>query len=170
MHELGKAASSVQGTISSASDGPDATDADPLASTPDDRKLGPGAKVVRRLFDAIRTGDLRTLRAVVDGSAVWHVPPMDGIGGDHRGHGGILGFATSLAQRTGGSYTLDLADVAEGGTHIVAIHHTRGGADDRRLDQLECTMFRVQNGAVVEAWGPLSTDPDQAAAFWGAST
>ncbi len=51
----------------------------------------PNEELVRRGYEAFATGDMETLRELLDPEIVWHFPGRSVLAGDHRGPDAVLG-------------------------------------------------------------------------------
>ena len=117
----------------------------------------PNEELVRRGFDAFATGDVDTLRELLDQDAVWHAPGRNSLAGDHQGIDAILGFFARTMEVTGGTFRVELHDVVANDEHAVAIYVSRGQREGRTLDNKNVLVSHIRNGRLVEAW-QLSED------------
>ena len=117
----------------------------------------PNEELVRRGFDAFATGDVDTLRELLDQDAVWHAPGRNPVAGDHQGVDAILGFFARTMEVTGGTFRVEVHDVIANDEHAVAIYVSRGQREGRTLDNKNVLVSHIRNGRLVEAW-QLSED------------
>ena len=126
----------------------------------------PNATLVRGMFAAFRDADAAKLHELIAEDAVWHFPGRRGqLAGDHRGRPAILAFLLKVVALTGGTFHLDLIDVAASDANAVALfrgHATRG---DRTLDNPTCLRLRIADGKVQEAW-EFVWDLEHVDEFW----
>jgi ketosteroid isomerase-like protein len=61
----------------------------------------PNEELVRRAFDTFASGDVETLRGLMDQDSVWHAPGRNPLAGDHRGVEAILGYFAKTMELTG---------------------------------------------------------------------
>jgi len=113
--------------------------------------MAANAAVVRALFDAFARRDLAAILAVVNDDVVWHFPGRRGrLAGAHRGRDAVLRFLASVEELTGGTFHLDLHDVAASATHAVALFRGHGAREGRTLDNPTALVFRIDAGRIVE--------------------
>ena len=127
--------------------------------------------IVHRIFTA------RSVQAVADvdfdvaercfaPDALWHLPGSSPIAGDHRGWAHIRDdFLSKLGPLSGGTFRVELLDVAVGDTYVVAVQRATASRGERTLDITGCQLIRVSNGIIQNIRGHYS---DQTALddFW----
>jgi ketosteroid isomerase-like protein len=123
--------------------------------------------VVRRLYAAVAAGDVAAIGECFHEDAIWHLPGSNALSGTHRGWSAIR--ANLLGRQgpiSGGTFRVQLLDLAVGDQYIVAIVHATAERAGYRLDQTVCQLMRVRKGKIVEVRGHYA---DEAAlnAFWG---
>ena len=74
-------------------------------------------------------------------------------------------FLAKLGPRSGGTFRVDLIDLAIGTEHLVAVQHATASHDGKQLDITACQLIKVEDGRIVEVRGHYS---DQYAldGFW----
>jgi uncharacterized protein len=112
----------------------------------------PNEELVRRAFDAFASGDVDTLRALIDQDAVWHAPGRNPLAGDHRGVDGILGYFARTMELTGGTFRSELHDVVANDEHAVSLFVARGQREGKTLDARNVLVTHVRNGKLGETW------------------
>ncbi len=113
----------------------------------------PNATRVRELFEAFRSGDVETVRAVIPERAVWHFPGRHGrLAGTHAGRDAIFAFLVNVQALTEHTFALDLIDVLANDRHAVALFRGHGRRADKVLDNPTCLRMRLEDGQVVEVW------------------
>ena len=112
----------------------------------------PNEELVRRAFDAFATGDVETLRGLIDPGSVWHAPGRNPLAGDHRGVEAILGYFARTMELTGGTFRTELHDVVANDEHAVSLFMARGQRDGRTLDARNVLVIHVRNGKLGETW------------------
>jgi uncharacterized protein len=112
----------------------------------------PNEDLVRRGFAAFGTGDMATLGQLFADDVVWHNGGRSPIAGDYKGKDAVFGFFAQLAQRTGGTFRVDIHDVLANDEHVVAL--TTGTAEraGKRLSDNGVQIFHVKDGKVTEQW------------------
>ena len=126
----------------------------------------PNATRAREGFDRFVRGDLPALLDLFADDAVWHVPGSMALSGAHRGREAIIAFLRGTAERTDGSYRVQLLWTVADDDHLVAVYRAFGGrADGRALDIEQALLVELEDGR----WKVVRAQPlDQAAfdAFW----
>jgi uncharacterized protein len=106
---------------------------------------------VRRGFDAFATGDMDTLRQVLDPGIEWHLPGRSTISGDYRGVDAVLGFFGTLFQISGGTFKAELLECGELTSDLVAcLIHRSGAMPAGAVDQRTMLLFQLRDGRAVE--------------------
>ena len=112
----------------------------------------PNEDIVRRGFAAFGTGDIATLRELLADDTVWHVGGRSPITGDYKGKDEVLGFFAQLAERTRGTFRVDVHDVLANDHHVVALVKGTGEREGKTLNDNGAQVFHVQGGKVTEEW------------------
>ena len=112
----------------------------------------PNEDLVRRGYAAFGTGDVATLGALFADDVVWHVGGRSPITGDYKGRDEVLGFLAQLAERTGGTFRLDVHDVLANDEHVVVLVKGTGERQGKTLNDNGTQVFHVQGGKVTEQW------------------
>jgi uncharacterized protein len=122
--------------------------------------------VVHRFYQAIAARDLDTAGRCFAPDALWHLPGASVIAGDHVGWPAIRdNFLARLGPLSGGTFRVELLDVAVGEEYIVAIQRATAEHEGRHLDITGCQLMRVQDGLIREVHGHYS-DERALDAFW----
>ena len=95
----------------------------------------PNEDLVRRGFAAFGTGDTATLGELFADDIVWHAGGRSPIAGDYKGKDEVFGLFAQFAERTGGTFRVDIHDVLANDEHVVAL--TKGTAE-REGKSAEC--------------------------------
>jgi ketosteroid isomerase-like protein len=112
----------------------------------------PNEELTRRAYDAFSKADVDTLRQVFADDAVFHEPGRNPVSGDYQGIDQILAFFGTLAERSGGTFRVNLHDVVANDEHAVGLHVAEGEREGRRLHSQEALVLHVQGGRITEAW------------------
>ena len=112
----------------------------------------PNEDLVRRGYKAFGTGDIATLRELFADDLVWHVGGRSPITGDYKGKDEVLGFFAQLAERTRGTFRLDVHDVLANDEHAVALVKATAEREQKTLNDNGAQVFHVQGGKVTEQW------------------
>jgi ketosteroid isomerase-like protein len=110
------------------------------------------AAIVRRGYDALKTGDLAALAALFAENAAWHTPGKGPLSGDAVGREAVLArFGRSTAE-TAGTFEARLKRVlTDEDGRVIGIHHSVATRCGKQLDVYSCTVFEVENGQIVDA-------------------
>jgi uncharacterized protein len=112
----------------------------------------PNEALVRRAFDAFASGDVETLRGLMDPDSVWHAPGRNPLAGDHRGVEAILGYFAKTMELTGGSFRTELHDVVANDEHAVSLFVARGQREGKTLEARNVLVTHVRDGKLGETW------------------
>jgi hypothetical protein len=112
----------------------------------------PNEELVRRAFDAFASGDVETLRGLIDPGSVWHAAGRNRLAGDHRGVEAILGYFARTMELTGGTFRTELHDVVANDEHAVSLFMARGQRDGKTLGARNVLVTHVRNGKLGETW------------------
>ncbi len=122
--------------------------------------------VVRRFYQAVADGDFDAAERCFAPDVLWHLPGTSPIAGDHHGWAEIRDdFLSKLGPLSGGTFRVELLDVAIGDTYVVAVQRATASRGERTLDITACQLIRVSNGVIDSVRGHYS---DQSALdeFW----
>lgn len=122
--------------------------------------------VIRTGFDAFGRGDMDTLRAeVFTEDTVWHVGGRNQISGDYRGDEVYEWFAR-LFQETGGTFRIEVHDVATSDEHAVVLTEASAERNGQRVDgQQGVQVHHFRDGKISETW-LTPVDPYTFDEFW----
>jgi ketosteroid isomerase-like protein len=111
----------------------------------------PNALRIRELFAAFRAGDVAAIDAALAADVVWRFPGRRGkLAGEHRGKDQIFSFLMNVQALTGGTFHLDLADVAASDEYAVAIFRGHGEREGRHLDNPTALVIRFSGDKIAE--------------------
>lgn len=129
----------------------------------------PNATLIHSGYEAFAAGDMDTITKVFSDDIVWHIPGHHELAGDYRGQAAVFGFFTQLAERSGGTFQLDVHDLMATDDHVVALVRERASRAGRSLDINGVHVWHVADGRAVEFWG-VTYDQYAEDEFWSAST
>ena len=112
----------------------------------------PNEELVRRGYDAFARGDVDALRQVFADDTVFHEPSRNPISGDYQGIDQVLGFFGTLAERSGGTFRVNVHDVVANDEHVVGLHSSDAERDGRRAHSPTVLVFHVRDGRIAETW------------------
>ena len=122
--------------------------------------------MVSRLFDAFQRHDLVWALDLIDKDAVWTFPGRRGrIAGEHRGREAIVRFLTDVMVLTGGTFNLELHEIAAADSSAVALFTGSGTRDGKTLNNPTALHVKVRNGRAVE-FREYVWDLDHVEDFW----
>lgn len=124
-----------------------------------------GAHVVRSLYAAMQRGNPEAVVDLLAEDVVFHVPGVGSNAGDYCGRAEVLGFLGQAVAKTGGTLQLELADVAEGAEHVIALARYTATRPGKTLLNRLCQVMRIRDGQVVESWF-YSRDQYEVDEFW----
>jgi uncharacterized protein len=128
----------------------------------------PSAEVVRRFYRAVADRDMEAARDCFAEDVVWRLPGRIPIAGEHRGWDAIRDdFLVKLGPLSGGTFRVELIDVAVGADCVIAVQHATARHGGKSLDITACQVIKVEDGKIAEVRGHYS---DQYALddFWSA--
>lgn len=125
----------------------------------------PNEDLVRRAYEAFAQGDMETVRSAFADNIRWHVQGESPLSGVYIGHVEVLGLFRTLAERSGGTFSLEVHDVLANDEHAVVLVRERATREGRTLVSTQAHVLHLSNGKVTEFWG-LPTDVAAVDAFW----
>jgi uncharacterized protein len=109
------------------------------------------AAIVRRGYEAFRSGDVETLTELFGDDVSWHTPGRSPLAGDVVGREAVFARLGRYAAETGGTFKADLKRVlTDEGGRVIGIHHNVAERDGRRLDIYCCIVFELEDGRIVD--------------------
>lgn len=121
----------------------------------------PNVALVRKGYDAFKSGDMDTLRELFADDIVWHSGGDNPLSGEYKGQDEVFELFGRFLELTGGTVDMQIHDVVANDEHAVALLHVTAEREGKRLDQNEVHVLHVRDGKVTEFWG---FEEDQAAA------
>lgn len=125
----------------------------------------PNEELLRQAYDAYSKGDLEGATSIFADNIHWHVQGQSPIAGVYVGRDQILELFGKIAERSGGTFRLDIHDVLANDEHVVVLVTERAERDDKSLLSTEAHVWHVSNGKVTDFWG-LPADVESVDAFW----
>ncbi|MDO8615158.1 MAG: nuclear transport factor 2 family protein [Dehalococcoidia bacterium] len=120
------------------------------------------ADTLRKAYDAFSRGDLDGIPFADD--VVFHIPGKSPMAGDYRGKAAVFGFLGQVMERTGGSFRLEVHDIAASDDHAVGLTVHSGQRGGKAGGYNSVHVWHVKNGRLAEFF----EFPDQPAFddFW----
>jgi ketosteroid isomerase-like protein len=112
----------------------------------------PNEELVRRGYEAFATGDVDTMRQVLNPDVLWHAPGRSPLAGDYRGIEEVLGYFGRSMQTTQGTLRVGVEDVMANDRAAAVVQRTTAQRKGVSLDDLGVSVFGIQDGRVVEVW------------------
>lgn len=126
----------------------------------------PNAALLRCLLKAFTERDVATVQSIIAEGAVWRFPGARGaLAGEYHGREEIAHFLGSVPRLTGGTFHLDLEDVAASDDHAVVLFTGHARRNGKTLENPTALVVRIVEGQAVEfrefVWDLPSVDD-----FW----
>jgi len=125
----------------------------------------PNLDLMRRGYDAYRSGDMNTINELFADDVVWHVGGRSRIAGDYTGKEQVFGFFGKLQELSGGTSTVEVHDLLANDEHGVALVTESATRNGRSIQANATHVLHLHDGKVTEFW---DAHPDQYATdeFW----
>lgn len=107
-------------------------------------------KIIRRGYDCFARGDLDALREIMAPDIVWHEPGRSPLAGDHKGPDGVLAFFAGLAERSGGTFRVEIVDTVADPERVVVFQRERAERAGEAIDLLAAVDFEIHYGKITE--------------------
>lgn len=125
----------------------------------------PNEELMRDAYEAFSGGNLDAVFASFDEDIRWHVPGHSPIAGDYRGHDEVMEFFQLLAERSGGTLTLEPHDFLANDEHVVVLVRLQAEHRGKMLNTQDVHIWHVANGKATEFW-EAPTDQYRTDDFW----
>jgi uncharacterized protein len=125
----------------------------------------PNEQVVRDGFSAFAAMDTEALRKIIAPDAAWHVGGRSPLTGSYKGVDEILAFFGRTMELSGGTFAIDLHDVAGNDEHVFAAYAVSAQREGKTLRDTAVLVFHVTGGQVTEAW-TVAGDQYRSDEFW----
>ncbi len=126
----------------------------------------PNATLIRRLFAAFAARDAATAMSIIADDAVWRFPGTRGaLAGEYHGRDEIAHFLGGVPNLTGGTFHIEIEDVAASDDHAVVLFTGHAERNGKTLKNPTALVVRIRDGQTVEfrefVWDLPSVDD-----FW----
>ena len=108
---------------------------------------------------------MATLNGLFAEDAVWHTAGTGVLSGPKKGRDAILGFFGELMERSNGTFSVTLVDLAGSGDRVFALQHSHGERQGKVIDHDVVNVFEIRNGVATEVT-EFFEDTGEADAFW----
>ncbi|EWM13188.1 MULTISPECIES: nuclear transport factor 2 family protein [unclassified Kutzneria] len=123
--------------------------------------------LVQKMYDRFNEGDLETVRREVFApDVVWTLPGRSPVGGTKNGVDEVVAFFGGLVAT--GVQVLPIKIDAWGEDTVVETHRGVGEVPGAKLDAMNCTHYRIENGRIKEVQVYLSDQYSADNFFWQA--
>jgi len=112
----------------------------------------PNEDLVRKGYEAFSTGDMATLRQLLDPEVVWHSGGRNPLSGDYRGVEDVLGFFGRTMEHTQGTFRVSVEEVLVNDQGAVVVQRSSAQRNGKSLDDRPLQLFHISDGKVVEVW------------------
>ena len=108
---------------------------------------------IRGAYASFQAGDIPGVLAVFDADIEWIVPGRGGLAGTYKGSDGVVTFFTELAQRSGGTFALDVIDLMGSADRVVAVVRERASRGEQSLDVVNLHYWDMRDGKAIRFVG-----------------
>lgn len=122
--------------------------------------------LVIELYEARRQNDEEAIRRLLAEDVVWHEPEVNESTGDLHGVDAVLRMIREALALTGGTFSLEVADVLENKSHAVALINWTAKKNGQTLEGSEFAVFKIESAKIKEVWF-FQQDMNMDRAFWG---
>lgn len=118
--------------------------------------------LVARLYRAALEADPATTRDLVAEDVTWRVPHPEPMAGHYRGMAAAAPALASMWRQLGHVPKVELRDVVTSPERAAALLRLSVREQGRSMTLDRWVIFRIDDGRVIEAWGPFATESDAA--------
>jgi ketosteroid isomerase-like protein len=109
------------------------------------------AAIVRRGYEALNRGDLKTLTELLGDDVSWHTPGRSPLAGDVVGREAVFARLGRCMAETGGTFRAELKRVlTDEDGRVIGIHRNTAERDGKQLDVYCCIAFELMKGRIVD--------------------
>jgi ketosteroid isomerase-like protein len=112
----------------------------------------PNEELVRKGYEAFSTGDVSSMRQLLDPDVVWHAGGRNPLSGDYRGVEEVLGFFGRTMEHTQGSFRVSIEQVLVNDDGAAVVQRSSGERNGKSFDDRGLQLFRISDGKAVEVW------------------
>jgi ketosteroid isomerase-like protein len=124
------------------------------------------AELLRKGYEDFAAGDVPAVLAIFSEDVTFRIPARSPISGEYTGHDEVTGFFQSLAERSNGTFRIDVHDILDNGDDtVVALATHNAQRDDRELALPAVHVWRFKDGKATSHQSFVADDYEQDA-FW----
>ncbi len=124
------------------------------------------ADLLRTGYEGFDSGDIAAVFAIFAEDITFHIPGRNPISGDYTGHEEVGGFFQTLAERSNGTFKIDVEDILDNGdgTVVALVTHV-AQRNDAQLAMPGVHVWKVEDGKATSHQSFVADD-HEADAFW----
>jgi ketosteroid isomerase-like protein len=124
------------------------------------------AEILRTAYEAFAAGDVAAVLAVFSDDVTFRIPGRNPLSGDYTGHDEVTSFFQALAERSEGTFGIEVEDILDNGddTVVALVTHT-GQRGDRRLTMPAVHVWRLRDGKATRHES-IVVDDHESDEFW----
>jgi ketosteroid isomerase-like protein len=124
------------------------------------------AQLLSKAYEDFAAGDVPAVLAIFSEDVTFRIPGRSPISGEYTGHDEVTGFFQSLAERSNGTFSIDVQEILDNGddTVVVLVTHNAQG-DDRKLAMPAVHVWRFTDGKAM-SHDSFVFDVHENDAFW----
>jgi ketosteroid isomerase-like protein len=124
------------------------------------------AELLRKAYEDFAAGDVPAVLAIFSEDVTFRIPGRNPVSGEYTGHDEVTGFFQSLAERSNGTFSIDVKDILANGddTVVVLVTHDAQG-DARELAMPAVHVWRFADGKATLHESFVADDHENDA-FW----
>jgi ketosteroid isomerase-like protein len=112
----------------------------------------PNEELVRKGYEAFSSGDMTSLRQLLDPQVVWHARGRNPLSGDYRGVDEVLGFFGRTMEHTQGSFRVSVEEVLVNDQGAVVVQRSSAQRNGKSFDDRGLQLFHIRDGKAAEVW------------------
>jgi uncharacterized protein len=107
-------------------------------------------ELIRKGYDAFIKGDMETVSIVFADDILFRAPGRHPLAGNHRGKQEVFEFFRQLAERSDGTFTVEVNNIFGADERVVVIAVERAERDGKTLNLLYSHVWQVEGGLARE--------------------
>lgn len=126
----------------------------------------PNEELLRKAYAAFAQGDVDSVLAMFADNIRWNVQGESPLSGVYIGRDEVRGLFEKVAERSGGTFHLEVHDVLANDEHGVVLVMERAEREGKELAHTEAHVWHVSKGGMLTEFWALPSDLAAADAFW----